>query len=609
VHEHALVTVLIVAVCTALYAWTVGFPMVFDDDFYLQTNPLFRDWRSLGYITWFTEFANRAEKLGVNPDLATNMILRPVAYATFRLHYALDGFRPDGYRLFNIVIHTANAVLLYGFLRVLFRQVAVGAGTLSESSRRFIAITAALLFAAHPMATESVTYIIQRFTSLSTFFYLLTLLLYLRAGEVYSTRQARWLTAASVVTVLLGMLTKECVFTAPVVAVLIDRLVLGREWKPAIRRALPLLAAMPLIPVLVLLTAWAQHGQLSLHHAVYVANSKGEPIAHWHYLITQLTVLCGYLRRLVWPSGLNIDPHWPLHRSVLDAAVLGSLLVCGLIIGGAAWLWKQRTDDLRMRGVFLFVLWFFVTIAVSSGLVPLPDLMAEHRTYLPSLGVFTVVALLLDWARQRLPGWMAPTVVTASVLALGVSTFQRNEVWRTPVTLWEDAVAKNPDQFRPWANLASSYGAAGRAEESARCYRKAIELNPTFMPSRMNLAVTLNHLQRFQESLDVSLATIHMKPESATWPDMLQNLGVAYYGLGRFSEAILSLEKAHALAPTQVWMPITIGMCRQSLHQPDEALRWFRKAQALLPHDPNIAEMISAQEKALQGASAAVPRK
>lgn len=81
-HEHALVAVLIVAVCTALYAWTIGFPMVFDDDFYLQTNPLFRDWRSLGYITWFTEFANRAEKLGVNPDLATNMILRPVASNT-----------------------------------------------------------------------------------------------------------------------------------------------------------------------------------------------------------------------------------------------------------------------------------------------------------------------------------------------------------------------------------------------------------------------------------------------------------------------------------------------------------------------------------------------
>ncbi len=188
---HGAVALTLAGVCALLYAWTADFPMEFDDVVYLQNNPLVRDAASFGYLSDVREFVARPFKTGLEPDLATNFILRPAAYLTFHLNYLFDGYNPRWYRAVNIAVHAGNAILIYALLTML-----LGGGRrkheLSRASVAFIAATAALLFAAHPLATESVTYVVQRFTSLGAFFYLLTLWIYFVAGTV-NQRAARWL--------------------------------------------------------------------------------------------------------------------------------------------------------------------------------------------------------------------------------------------------------------------------------------------------------------------------------------------------------------------------------------------------------------------------------
>lgn len=474
---HALVALALAALCAALYAWTADFPMAFDDHTYLKDNTLFQDTASFGYPARFTEFVRLPLLSNSDPDLSVNFVLRPVAYASFHLNYLLDQFEPRWFRAVNIVIHALNSLLIYALLRLLLKNQEP-----RPRSALFIPAAAAFLFAAHPLATESVTYIVQRFTSLSTLFFLLTLWCHFNSLGSTKKWNARLWTVATVLAVLAGMLSKECVFTAPLMAVLLDHLVLGTRLRAALRRGWPLLMCLPLIPVQVLMTSAALQGDsFSLANAFNIVNSRDAPLSHWHYLVTQVTVLAAYLRRIIWPSDLNIDPEWPLHRSLLEQPViLCGLLLLALLAGSWLW-WRRRSDDARSRLMFVFVLWFFITISTSSGLVPLPDLMADHRSYLPSIGIFVLIACLLDCIRKS--SWRPAQSLVSGLLAVWVaalawSTCLRNEVWRTRESLWETPWPKVPTNTVPGAISARPTPMAARRKRRWNATAQRSRSNP-----------------------------------------------------------------------------------------------------------------------------------
>jgi len=600
---HGLVALILAGVCALLYAWTADFPLVFDDVVYLQNNPLVRDAGSFGSLTDIREFVARPLKMGLDPDLATNFILRPAAYLTFHLNYLLGGFTPRWYRAVNIAVHAGNSILVYALLTTLLGGRLRGR-ELSRNSVLFIAASAALLFAVHPLATESVTYIVQRFTSLGALFYLLTLWLYFVAGA-RKHRIWRWLlTGAAVMTLLLGMLTKECTITAPFLAVFLDRLMIGTPTRRALTRAIPLLLCVPLIPLLVLLVSWGRgNGVLHLSIAANLTNSMDRPLNHWHYLVTQFTVVAGYLRRLVWPSGLNIDPEWPTHRSLLEGPVVRSLILFGALIAGS-WGWLRRhRQDARVVGAFAFTIWFFATIVISSGLVTLPDLMAEHRSYLPSVGIFAALACVLDRFRVGRRGrWLCPAVVIACAVAFGAATWQRNEVWRSNVSLWKDTIEKSPGKFRVWNNLGDAYAKSGNCEEAVRCFKKTIALEPLCWAAHMNLAGALNGLARYRESYNVSMALLKANPMTEKSVDVRYNVGVSYLGLGSVDKGIALLKEMVTLAPTHRPSKIMLGLVYSQTHQPRKALDQWQKAAALEPASPALRQaMQNVQDELKRG--------
>ena len=134
--------------------------MVFDDISYLQQNPLFLDSQSFSFPFHYQEFLQKPGKLGFDPELAMNFVLCPVTYATLHLNYLFDGFNPRWYRLFNVTIHALNACLIYAVLQML---LIMAKSSMNITSKRRVSAIAATLFAVHPLAIESVTYIVQRF--------------------------------------------------------------------------------------------------------------------------------------------------------------------------------------------------------------------------------------------------------------------------------------------------------------------------------------------------------------------------------------------------------------------------------------------------------------
>lgn len=585
--------------CVSLYAWTADFPMVFDDDMYLRANPLFKNPRSFTYPLWFQEFVNLPASTKLDPDLATNFITRPVAYASFFANYWLDGFNPRWFRVLNIVIHTINSVLVFALARRLMRGQAAG-------SSMFVASFAALAFAAHPLATESVTYIVQRFTSQSTLFFLLTLWLYFRSLDAASTRSIVVWRIASVLSVLAGMLTKECVFTAPIMAVLLDVLINRASWRTVAWRALPLLICLPLIPGLLILTSVVRNGgDFAFTKAVNIVNSIDDPVAHSHYILTQITVIAEYLRRIFWPTGLNLDPEWPLYTSLTSAPVLRALAVLSTGLAAVALFFWKRSYSLPSRLVLASALWFFITISPSSGIVPLPDVMADHRTYLPSIGVFILVACALDALRVSIPSasrvtrWLVPTMAMGAVIALSLATTRRNDVWSTPVKLWTDTVSKSPNKYRTWGNLGAAWSGAGRDDEAVKCFETALKIQPGFRNAIFNLSNSLLRLGRPHESVEASQKLIKLE-EQTIQPEVAFTYAIGLASCGRNDEALSVLKQVVTVMPREPRYLKALGLVYLRSGNPAESLPYLRQAIVLSKADADIEDAIKVAENAVQ---------
>lgn len=592
----------IVLLCIALYGWTLRFPMVFDDDTYLINNPVFRA-ESFGYPFRFQEFVSAPQQMGLDPDLAVNFVTRPVSYATFYLNYALGGWNTWGFRLVNVLVHTANSLLLWAVLRLMMSRLSK-VGKITEASTTFIPACAALLFAVHPLAIESVTYIVQRFTSLAAFWSLLAAWLYFRSteGGLEKTRVIRFRGSAALV-MLLGMLTKECAFVTPLLIVLLDVLVGQAEWKTSLRRAWPLLATLPVIPLLVLMSSAALNGgSLDLSAGLNIVNSRDEPVTHLQYLLTQFTVIAHYLRLMLWPSGQNIDPAWDTHSTLLSWPVAGSLLLhLALILLAVLAFRRWRQVDGRARLGLAAVLWFYLGISISSGLVPLPDMVAEHRSYLPSAGIFIMLACLFDLLRQALAArpQLGRAIAAALLLALCGATVFRNLVWSSAETLWADASSKSPGKYRVWSNLGVALTGQGREKEAAECFRKSVEIEPAFSNGVLNLSNSLLRLGRPQEAISVIDRLNEHSPVSATAPAMLYTKALGFFKTGKTNEAAEILAEVLQKDPANAFTHRLLGIIRSQQGRLRESLTHLREASRQMPGDADLLQRVESLEQHL----------
>ena len=477
------------------------------------------------------------------PGRPGGLASRYVGYLTFALNYRLGGLATAGYHLVNVAIHLANALLVIALVQLTFRTPRLRDSALAPSSWA-IAFVAAAAFVTHPLGTEAVAYVVQRLTSLATTFYLATVVLYARWRLRDGASRSRWRGVASgaavVATALLAMRTKEIAFTLPLAVALWDLSFLEGTATARVRRLAPLLATLPVIP----LTALHERAASGAGILARLAETTriDTPLPRLEYLTTQLVVVVKYLGLLAFPEGQSLDHDVPVYRSLLEPRVAASLALLAALAWLAVLLYRRTARpaalDPAARLVAFGIAWFFVSSLVESSLIPISDLMVEHRAYLPSVGIFVAGATVLAALARRVPR-VSPdraTVLVGTLVALILSsaTLSRNEVWADDVSLWSDAALKSPRKPRPFVNLGTALALSGRRELGARVLRQAVALDPTSTHARAQLAAALLSLGRAAEAEPELREVLRLAPRD---PEALYNLATLLWRSGGRNEA------------------------------------------------------------------------
>lgn len=402
---------------------------------------------------------------------------RPLAFLTFAINYGLGEYDVRGYHLFNVSVHILNAILAYSVALMLLRRWRQCSPTkiewLNASAVWGIATITALIFALHPLQVSSVTYIVQRMNLLATFFYLLGFALYLRGRS--RTGRSRWTPwLGSLPCWVVAMLCKQNAATLPLAALLFEACFHGREWMSWWRGNSKRIAGTGILlaAVTVLLAVTF----------LFLLRSVGDVFSHYQELdftmaqrvLTQFRVVAIYasLALLPWPSRFNLLHHVPTSVSLFEPiTTLLAAVGVALYLGLSVWI-------ARFNGLIAFcLLWVPLHLAVESSILPL-EMIYEHRMYLPMFGVALLVSLLLFRLFSARWQWLRIPIGVGLATILGVSTHERNEVWRDQLTMWNDVIEKNPYEPRPLINRGGVYARRGDWRNAFRDYDAALKLNP-----------------------------------------------------------------------------------------------------------------------------------
>ncbi len=592
---------IIVLVGVLAYANTFKVPFQFDDDAYIVNNPIIRTFHYFHAPSEIAALTDRSPT-AVPPALRYAFMTRMLGYFTFAVNYFLHGLNVTGYHAVNLTIHILNGIFVFLILKATFRIIRPLEKDVEDASERFIAGVIALIFVSHPIQTQAVTYLSQRFASLAAFFYLLSLLLYIRFSLSSS---GQWRAAAyggALVSTVAAMLTKEFAITLPFMLALYDITFLPGSRGDRIRRLAPFAATLVIIPALVFIQQGTLHDLDSTMRTITAADSSN--ISRGHYLLTQFRVVALYLRLLFVPAGQNIDHDIPVFTSFFASPVLFSFLLLFILFGAALWLYlfsSRHREHPELRLAAFGIIWFFVTLSVESSVIPLGELAAEYRLYLPSIGVIMAVVSLGLYAAKRfsLRPALLYGVYAVIIVALSVASSLRNTVWASETSLWEDAARKSPARIRPHQNLGMYYGMQGRLEDAKRELNLALALEPMNFELHNNLGVVYRRLGAYDDAIHEYSTVLKLSPDDVM---AHYNLGNVFLAQGKIPEATREFEIAVELIPDYDEVHNNLGIAYQKAGKLDAAIREFNRAVQLNPRNEhagkNLAETVRQAEAA-----------
>lgn len=568
---------LLLAAATVLVyqqAWHAGY--IWDDDVYVTANKLLTAPDGLSRI-WFS-FDSPSQYF-------------PLVYTTFRLEHALWGLHPEGYHWVNILLHVANALLVWRLLGVL---------------RVPGAWLAAAIFALHPVQVESVAWITERKNVLMGLFFLLALLAWVKFLETSSSQ--RWKSySLALLFYALALFSKTTACTLPAALLLILWL---KETRINWRRLLQILPFVALGIGMGLVTLWWER---------YHQGTQGELFAIGlpeRFLVAS-RALWFYAGKLLFPANLVFSyPRWTISMgNPLDYAWLLATAVLAAVIYFA----RNRLG----RGPEVAALFFVATLSPVLGFIMLYtfrySFVADHYQYLASIGPLALAAAgitsafdLLGKRKRVLRGALSGVLL----VSLGLLSWRQCAMYTDSDTLWWTTISKNPDSWMAHNNIAisllrkgrvqeaivhylkalelsPSYGEAhynlanslllvGRVEEAVAHYERALEINPNNAPAHYNLAAVLGQSGRMDAAIDHYNKVLEINPNHAAAHN---NLGAALVGVGRVDEAVAHYLKALELNPNNAEAHYNLGNILLQMGRADEAMAHYNKALELNPNN------------------------
>jgi Flp pilus assembly protein TadD len=624
-----LALVLIALIAAIVYSNIYQYPFVFDDESSIVENVFFS----------FEAF--------LKP--------RSIVNHTLALNYRFGKLNVFGYHLVNVLIHIINGFLVYFLALTIFKQLLSGSTQrFDESSKRkarsskdnpkhgtsnmllsdgsaasnsfqssiinhqssinLISLFAALIFVAHPIQTQAVTYTVQRYASVAAMFYMGSVLFYLKArifqqrakseeqrsevgghpGEMRSAvvnefhragrskgREAFSLQPSAfyvlcIICGVLAFLSKQNTASLPAAIILVEYLFIDRTWQGWKKKIVWFTPAFILFVIFVLYVSGffsgAHEGRGLLEDVSDLMRETGL-VGRWSYLCTQFNVLVIYIRLLFLPVGQNLDYAYPFKSGFFDAYTpLAFMFLAGLAALG---IWNRKKQPIITFGIF----WFFITLSVESGIIPIRDALFEHRLYLPMFGFALIVSYLLFHLLSKKRLW-AIIISLSIIVSLGKATYLRNMIWQDGVTLWSDVVSKNPENHRAHYNFGVALDAEGRSEEALRHYYETLRIKPDHASAHNNLGNVLDAQGQSEEAIKHFSEALRIKPDYA---DPHKNLGVVMEGRGNLNGAMRHYSEALKIDPDDADVYNNIGCILTRQGRLEDAVKHFSEALRIKP--------------------------
>ncbi len=550
--------------------------------------------------TWALDDSFIGQFQNISNVLNLRLGYRKIAYLSFQVNKLIDPFSPLNYRVFNILIHIVNAMLVY---RLAFLTLRLP-GFRDKYGRYAYAVSlvSAVVFALHPININAVTYIVQRMASLATLFVLLALLSYISARTSGSMVRSTGFYAATALFVFLGIFSKENGIMAIPLLMLYDLFFLQKDRKKSLVQAgigitAVLLALGVSYFVLGLKKQFISIGSTLIGFNRPIAASGWTAIdVYWtplQHILTEFRVIARYIFLMFAPLPRFLVFDWwgfPISTGMLNpVTTLTSFLMIIAIISFS--IYKRKKLPFFSFGV----LWYFVALSLESFIAVGSDLYFEHRNYLPSAGlIFGVVSQLLTMTALRERVLNGKTLWTGTVIlsmCLGFLTFQRNLDWKDSITLWTDTVHKTQRNLRAMKALGNAYLKMSDVKSAKQYYREVMEISMT--ERRANFfwesAYSLGMMSLFTNDLEVAKRVISLMDARIEDREKTTILKGFYLFVSGDTEG--------ALKTYTIILPSTSGLDRVIVHTllgdafskkgvPDRAIENYEEAVRL---DPSFA--------------------
>jgi len=481
----------------------------------------------------------------------------PLTLLSHTLDYALFGLNPMGHHLTSLIFHGLNSALVFVLAKRLLHKAAGHGVTLG-------ALTAVLLFAVHPLHVESVAWVSERKDVLSAFFFLLSILAYLRYTEKGHRSRYYGLT---LIAFCLALLSKPMAVTLPVVLLILDYYPLRRDdngWARLIIEKIPFFA---LSFASAIVTLWAQrvgHGLRGL---------ETHPVSTRIYIAARAVTF--YIQKIILP--IKLSPYYPLPFntglvSITFLASLAAIIVITLLCLIA--LKRQRWP---------MALWAFylVTLLPVSGLVTVGgQAVADRYAYIPTMGFFILAGVIISRATGRGRPKSAILAITLIIAAiLGFQSVRQEAIWADSISLMSRAIELYPGRAAiPYNNRGLAYDRRGNLQLALSDYNSAIAISPDFTDAYINRGIVYGESSLFTLAIEDFSRAIGIDKSNAK---AYMNRGAARLGSGDYAGALIDLKRGTALDPGDARGLFNLGLAYLNAGEREKGLKNMRKAAEL----------------------------
>ena len=517
----------------ALYFKSLWYPFQFDDEITIVTNGSIRNINSL-----------------VDYAFPFKLSKRILAITLFWVSYSIDELNPISFRVFNLLFHLINGLLIYILINKLI-------GVLNFKARKGVLFFGVAIFLVHPIQTQAVVYITQQMAVIAFTFYLLSVITYIKLREyfiAYNKLSIGYILLLGTF-IIIGALFKQTIFSIPLFLIGLEVVVFSRTKSSKYSKWLISIIAILLISLVTFLVLGGE-------------TAETIEISRLSYLTSEMFVVLKYIQLIFIPIGFSIDHDPKLISTILNLEFGLALIVH---IGAIALALKViKKSPLLSLGI----MFFYIGLAIESTIFPIRDLMFEHRVYISMLGVSIIFVDLLS----RISTKTVFIFSVAMVLSLSSVSFWRINAWRSVESLWLSAYNTSGVTARNSSNLGVEYLKNDDAVAAKKYLQEALKINPNHFEALNNMGLMLMREERFHEAIHYLNKSIAIYPKNKF---ALNNLGVCWEQRKAIGSAIQYYHKALNVDSNFVKALMNLAVLEEGRGNFNKALRLYSKVESV----------------------------